>query len=50
MTLSVFQRLQIRDHITHLPGIELKLRHGRMARHNAFGQRLGEVLDRIFGV
>ena len=46
----VFQRLQIRDHIPDLPRIELKLRHRRMARHDAFGQGLGEVLDRIFGV
>ena len=47
---SLFQRLQIGDHITDLSRIELKLRHSWMARHDALGQGLGEVLDRIFGV
>ena len=45
---SVFQRLQIGDHIADLTRIELKLRHCRMACHEAFGQGFGEVLDRIF--
>lgn len=46
----MFQRLQIGDHVTDLPRIELKLRHCRMACHDAFGQGFGEILDRIFRV
>ena len=46
----LFQRFQKSDHITNLPRIEPELRHRRMARRDALGQRFGEVLDRILVV
>ena len=39
----LLQRLQVGDHVADLPGIELELRHRRMAGDDAFGERLLEV-------
>ena len=43
----IFQRLQVRDHVADLPGIELKFRHRRMAGDDTFGKRFLERFDRI---
>jgi len=44
---GLFKRLKIREEISDLRGIELKLRHGRMACHNALGERLLQIINRV---
>ena len=44
---GLFEGLQIRQQVVDLIGIELELRHGRMAGLDAFGERLSEGFDRI---
>ena len=41
---SVFEGLQVGDHVAHLPRIEPELRHGWMAGDNSFCERLLEEL------
>ena len=50
ISISVFKRLQIGDHVADLAGIKLKLWHAWMARRNAFSQSFGKVLDGILQV
>ena len=45
--VCLFERLQIRQQITDLIGLELEGRHRRMTGVDAFGQRLSEGLDRV---
>jgi len=47
LTSRLFQRLQIRQQVVNLIGIELKFRHGRMAGLNALGERLSQCFYRI---
>ena len=49
MTVEVklFEGLQIGQQIVDLVRIELELRHGRMAGHDAFGESLGKGFDSI---
>src|SRR3954463_9496937 len=44
---GLFKRFKIREEISDLRGIKLKLRHGRMACHNAFGERLLQIINRV---
>src|SRR5215213_4645697 len=44
---ALFKRFKIREEISDLRGIELKLRHGRMACHNAFRERLLQIINRV---
>ena len=39
--------LKVGDQIIDLSGVEAELGHRGMPRHDPFGQRLGEALDRI---
>jgi hypothetical protein len=47
MAGSSFKGLQIRDQVSNLSHVQLKLRHGRMGRYDTLGKRLREILDRI---
>src|SRR5476651_1100316 len=45
--ISPFERLQVGDQVFDLGHVQLELRHPRMRRHDALGERLREILDRI---
>jgi hypothetical protein len=44
---SAFERLEVRNHVANLAGVEPKYRHGRMARADSLRQRFGQILDRV---
>ncbi len=43
----LFQRFQVGDYVSDLPGIEPELGHRRMPGDDSLGERLLEILDRI---
>ena len=44
---ELFEGFQIRQQVVNLVRVKLKLRHGRMAGFDAFGQSLAKGLNRV---